>query len=289
MKPRALGKQVVRTVQRAEMLVSSPERAMIRRGILNTNRLRLPDFLGLGAPKSGSTWLHHNLDAHPDVFVPPEKELHYFCHFHHRSIRWYAGKFEAAGDRVCGEITPNYASLGDGLIDEVADLMPDAKLLLMVRHPVDRAWSHAQMNLARQRGRTVDQVPRDEFIAHFRSVHSIASGDYQSIIDRWTRRYPDDQLWLGTYDRMVSDPKGLLTSVFEFLDVESDVDWAAFPASTVIDRGRPGSDDLVGRRGGGTELPEELARELWSIWAPRIEALGKHYPEVTGRWAANPT
>ena len=167
--------------------------------------------------------------------------------------------------------------------------MPDAKLLLMVRHPVDRAWSHAQMNLARQRGRTVDQVPRDEFIAHFRSVHSIASGDYQSIIDRWTRRYPDDQLWLGTYDRMVSDPKGLLTSVFEFLDVESDVDWAAFPASTVIDRGRPGSDDLVGRRGGGTELPEELARELWSIWAPRIEALGKHYPEVTGRWAANPT
>ena len=284
MNPRALAKQVVRTAQKATIVVAAPERALARRGRIGSH-LTLPDFLGLGAPKSGSTWLHHNLDAHPGVYVPPEKELHYFCHFHHRSLRWYSGKFAAAGDRIRGEITPNYASLPPDLIDEVADLMPRIRLLLMMRHPVDRAWSHAQMNLARQRGRRVEAVSKDEYIAHFRSDHSIESGDYLQVIDRWTRRVPADRLWLGTYDQMVEDPHGLLTSVFAFLGVETAVDWSTFPASTVIDRGRPGSEDLVGRRGGGSDLPGDLAAELWRIWEPKIEALRERYPELAGPWA----
>lgn len=277
-------KKIVRTAQRAELAISAPERALMRRGTLDVSRLTLPDFLGLGAPKSGSTWLHHNLDRHPGVFVPPEKELHYFCHFHHRSIRWYAGKFRAAGDRVRGEITPNYASLRPSLVDEVADLMPDVKLLLMVRNPIDRAWSHAQMNLARQQNRAVDAVPHAEYIAHFRSSHSIESGDYTTIVDRWSRRFERDRFWIGGYDEMVESPKELLTSVFGFLGVATDVDWSAFPIETVIDRGRPGSEDLVGRRGGGSELPDDLRAELERIWVPRIERMAEDLGPVAERW-----
>lgn len=282
---RTIVKRAVRTAQRAGVVASGPERLLVRRGVLSRDRLTLPHFLGLGAPKSGSTWLHHNLDAHPDVFVPPEKELHYFCHFHHRSIRWYAGKFAAAGERVRGEITPNYASLEPRLVDEVADLMPRLKLLLMMRNPIDRAWSHAQMNLARQQNRPVDAVPAHEYIAHFRSLHSIESGDYVEIVDRWTLRFPDAQLWFGTYDAMVSSPKDLLTSVFEFLGVTSDVAWDRFPIATVIDRGRPGSEDLVGRRGGGSELPDELREVLVDIWAPRIEVMKERFGSVVATWS----
>jgi hypothetical protein len=274
----------VRTAQRAETLISAPERALFRRGKLDSNHLTLPHFIGLGAPKSGSTWIHHNLDRHPDVFVPPEKELHYFCHFHHRSIRWYAGKFAATGNRVRGEITPNYCELGPAPIDEIADLMPGLKLLLMMRNPIERAWSHAQMNLARQQGRPVESVPTGEFVAHFRSAHNIESGDYPAIIDRWSRRYPAERLWLGTYDEMVEQPKELLTSLFAFLEVAVDVDWSDFPTETVIDRGRPGSDDLVGRRGGGSDLPDDLRRELEAIWAPRIELMAERFGARAERW-----
>jgi len=264
--------------------VSAPERALVRRGALDRSRLTLPHFLGLGAPKSGSTWLHHNLDRHPGVFVPPEKELHYFCHFHHRSIRWYAGRFAAAGDRVRGEITPNYAELGPGRIEEIAGLMPDLKLLLMIRNPIDRAWSHAQMNLARQQSRPLESVPKDEFIAHFRSAHSIDSGDYPAILDRWSRRFPDNRFWIGSYDHMVEQPEELLTSVFDFLDVTTDVAWANFPTATVIDRGSPGSDDLVGRRGGGSTLPDDLRTELERIWGPRIQVMADRFGPVAQRW-----
>lgn len=277
-------KTVVRTVQKAEIVVSAPERALARRGVISTARLTLPRFLGLGAPKAGSTWLHHSLAAHPGVFVPPEKELHYFCHFHHRSIRWYAGKFSEAGTRLPGEITPNYAELTPAQIDEVADLLPDARLLLMMRHPVDRAWSHAQMNLARQRNRAVESVPDAEYIAHARSAHSIDSGDYVGIVDRWTRRYPSERLWLGTYDRMVDDPKGLLTSLFEFLDVGTDVDWSTFPLDTVIDRGRQPGVDMVGTRGGGSEIPPAVAAALEEIWTPRLEAMRARFGDMVQGW-----
>jgi hypothetical protein len=276
-------KSLVRTVQRAEYAVSAPGRALTRRGILSSNRLALPQFLGLGAPKAGSTWLHHCLAAHPGVFVPPEKELHYFCHFYHHSLRWYAGHFDAAGDRLRGEITPNYSELTPDRIDVVADLLPEAGLLLMIRHPVDRAWSHAQMNVARQRNRPVDSVPVSEYIAHARSAHSLDSGDYVGIVDRWTKRYPAERLWVDSYDRMVSDPRALLTSLFDFLDVGTDVDWNAFPLDTVIDRGAPGAD-LVGSRGGGSAMPTELEAELRAMYAPRIEQMKERFGDLVSDW-----
>lgn len=276
-------KAVVRTAQRTEFALAIPERALMRRGVWSTSGLALPHFLGLGAPKSGSTWLHHCLAAHPDVFVPPEKEVHYFCHFYHHTVHWYAGRFAAAGDRLRGEITPNYAELTPGRIDVVADLLPSANLLLMMRHPVDRAWSHAQMNVARQRNRSVESVPVAEYIAHARSAHSLDSGDYVGMVDRWTRRYPTEQLWLGTYDQMVSDPKSLLISVFDFLGVTTDVDWAAFPFDIVIDRGAPGAD-LVGQRGGGTEIPAELSVALTELYAPRIERMKQRFGALVADW-----
>jgi hypothetical protein len=281
---RQAAKSVVRAVQRTEMAVAAPQRALMRRGIVSTEGMTLPQFLGLGAPKSGSTWLHHCLAAHPDVFVPPEKELHYFCHFYHHTVSWYAGRFAQAGDRLRGEITPNYCELEPDRIDVVADLLPDAKLLLMMRHPVDRAWSHAQMNVARQRNRPVESVPVAEFIAHARSAHSLDSGDYVGIVDRWTRRYPSERLWLATYDQMVESPKELLESLFDFLGVTSDVDWSTFPLATVIDRGAPG-DDLVGTRGGGTDMPPELAEVLEELYRPRIARMKERFGEMVEGWS----
>lgn len=276
-------KKVVRTAQRAEMVVAAPQRALMRRGILATSGMTLPHFLGLGAPKSGSTWIHHCLAAHPQVFVPPEKELHYFCHFYHHTLSWYAARFAGSEDRVRGEITPNYAELSPRRIDVVADLLPDAKLLLMMRHPVDRAWSHAQMNVARQQNRPVESIPVAEFIAHARSAHSLDSGDYVGIVQRWTRRYPLERLWIATYDQITSEPKALLESLFEFLEVSTEVDWTSFPIDTVIDRGAPG-DDLIGVRGGGSAMPAEFAAVVRDLYAPRLERIRDRFGPLVAGW-----
>ncbi|MDB4484733.1 sulfotransferase, partial [bacterium] len=70
---------------------------------------RLPDFLGLGTQKGGTTSLHQWLSTHPQVFLPACKEVHYFDLQPKQPSSWYAQHFEnAQPDDVCGEITPFY-------------------------------------------------------------------------------------------------------------------------------------------------------------------------------------
>ena len=159
-------------------------------GRFAVEQLTLPKFLGIGAPKAGTTWLHHNLAAHPDLYLPPEKELHYFTVALHRGMRWYSSRFEDAGARIPGEITPGYIALNQRRIALVRDLMPDCRLILIMRNPVDRAWSHAVMKLARREGRTVESVSDAEFAAHFRGTMSRRRSDYLGTIKRWHAVFP---------------------------------------------------------------------------------------------------
>ena len=205
------------------------DKALYRVGFRSTSRLTLPDFLGIGGQKAGTTWLHANLACHPDLYLPTEtKELHYFDTWWRReSVAEYAANFAAAGARVKGEVTPAYSILPASRIRAIRRLMPELKLVLLVRDPVERAWSHACMFLLRGRG--LEAVPESEFIAHFTSQASRGRGGYAGSIDRWTSIFPADRLLIGFYDELRVDPQGLLRRVFAHLGVREDVDWSAFP------------------------------------------------------------
>ena len=70
---------------------------------------RLPDFLGIGVQKGGTTTLHRLLERHPSVFLPPVKEVHYFSLHFGEGKAWYGNHFaSAAPEQSCGEITPYY-------------------------------------------------------------------------------------------------------------------------------------------------------------------------------------
>jgi hypothetical protein len=107
-------------------------------------RGRLPDHLIIGAAKAGSTSLARWLDAHPDVFVPPAKELHFFDRDLHwdRGPGWYAENFADAGDAASvGEATPSYLASLEAP-KRIASVVPDVRLIAVLRNPVDRAYSH---------------------------------------------------------------------------------------------------------------------------------------------------
>ncbi len=269
---RARVKRVVRTVERAQALVTVPLRRAYERGWMDASRLTLPDFLGIGAAKAGSTWLFHNLRAHPGLYLPPEKELHYFCHRYHRSLRSYARRFAPGSGRVVGEITPNYAILPVEKIRSIGRLMPDLRLLFIVRDPIERAWSHARMRLVRQDGRSRAEVSDAELVAHFRGAHSRANGDYQAIIDRWLSVFPPERLWLGFFEDISQRPRQLLSEVFRHLGVDDDVDWEGMPYATRIDRGVRGEDDRS-KPDGKEPIPPHLRRVLEDLYGPSIEGL----------------
>jgi hypothetical protein len=102
----------------------------------------LPNFLIIGAQKSGTTTLAKYLRTHPQVFLSPGKEVHYFNRYYHRGIDWYKGRFSGATtEDAVGEATPTYMYF-DRVPQRMAEVIPDARLIAILRNPVDRAYSH---------------------------------------------------------------------------------------------------------------------------------------------------
>lgn len=234
-------KRTVRSLPtRLQKVCTTPEKWAYAHGISSTGRLCLPDFLGIGAQKAGTTWLYRNLTHHPEVYIPQEAihyDLHYFDLNFHRSLRFYANKFRAGRDKVKGENTPAYGVMPVKSIRFVRAVMPDARLILMMRNPIDRAWSHALMGLVARTSRSPEEVKETEFYAHFQSKRSLERGDYLSILDGWLSLFPRDQLYIGFFEEIAHRPQNLLSKVFAHIGVSSDVDWSSFPYDQVVNRG----------------------------------------------------
>lgn len=262
--------------------IASPQRILYERGILSTDRFRLPDFLGIGGIKAATTWLYENLACHPDLFLPPHKEVHYFDINRDQRLSWYSSQFEGAGDALAGDITPSYGLLPVNRIHSVRRLIPDARLLLIMRNPVDRAWSHAVMKLARERDRPVEQVSDTEFRAFFTGERCKAAGDYEAMIARWTSVYPKEQLLTIWFDDVEARPSDVLTRVFAHLGVSTDVDLSGFPVSTVIDRGVRGA--LSVEKQSRTQIPDHFRDDLIEMYREPIDRLSQRLGDVPGGW-----
>ncbi|PWL22601.1 MAG: sulfotransferase [Synechococcus sp. XM-24] len=102
---------------------------------------RLPDFLGIGTQKGGTTSLQKLLEQHPDAFLPITKEIHYFTLHYNESEHWYRGHFQQANrEQICGEITPYYLFHPEAP-QRIQALLPKARLIVLLRDPVERALS----------------------------------------------------------------------------------------------------------------------------------------------------
>lgn len=228
-----------------------------------------PDFLGIGPPKTGTSWLFQNLREHPGVWLPPVKELHWFDQvqdggpypwgrlvfdrdpvvrrwraytamqvrshllaraavapawklryvFRCRSDGDYLRLFDAAGDRVAGEITPNYADLDDRHVARVAAVAPRARIILTMRNPIERSWSECRRLLGRRRNRPVADIPHDEIMAFLAGPESLVRSDYVTILARWRRHFPAEQVLAVFLDDIAADPAGTLLDVFRFVGV----------------------------------------------------------------------
>ena len=220
-----------------------------------------PSFLVIGAQKAGTTWLHQKLAQHPELWLPPEKELHYWDEKRARSgsfpgvlfrrdelarrwrrqakrrmrqrrnknsgdtplswdlryflgrpsDRWYLRLFTPADGRIAGEVTPDYAALDRTTIQAIHLLVPDVRLILLLRNPIERAWSAAQMK-ARMLQSDLREVMLDD--------RSRELTDYIATIDAWTAVFPTEQLFVGYTEEIGIAPKRLYSSVLDFLGAE---------------------------------------------------------------------
>ncbi|HXS47682.1 MAG TPA: sulfotransferase domain-containing protein, partial [Solirubrobacterales bacterium] len=116
----------------------------------NAGQRPLPDFLIIGAQKGGTTSLHAYLSEHRRVSPSSTKEVHFFDHAYDRGLGWYRAHFQRSAKAplsLSGEATPYY--LFHPLVPaRVAETLPESRLIVILRDPVDRAFSHHNHELA---------------------------------------------------------------------------------------------------------------------------------------------
>src|SRR5688500_16728544 len=121
----------------------------------------LPTFVGIGAQRGGTTWIHRCLAEHPQVFVPEPKELQFFNRHFDRGLTWYEDRFRPRHGEICvGEISPNYMNSALA-IDRMAEIVPNAKLFTILREPVQRAFSAYKLLRDQYKGLTFQEACSD--------------------------------------------------------------------------------------------------------------------------------
>jgi hypothetical protein len=186
--------------------------------------VRLPDFLIVGAARCGTSWLAKNIAAHPDVFVPPCKELHFFDRHYERGIEWYQGHFSDRTERRVGEATPAYLYF-EHIPALIHQHIPDVKILAILRNPVDRAYSHYWNLIAKARRKGAGgEFSFEEKIES--SPRIIDEGLYSEKLDRYYDIFPGENVKVMFYDDLCADPAALLREACGFLGVEQTRDSA---------------------------------------------------------------
>ena len=186
----------------------------------------LPNFLVIGAPKCATTSLFRYLETHPQVYMAPGKELRFFDKSFDRGIDWYTAHFAgAAGERALGEVTPLYL-IDQAAAPRIASMLPDAKLIAILRHPVDRAYSqywHSRLRdrEARPFGEVIDAQLESEAAGEHPTASSIVSiGRYDRHLDRFSAYEERGRMQLFSFEDLRDDPGAVFSHVCEFLEVD---------------------------------------------------------------------
>lgn len=238
-----------------------------------------PHFVGVGTFRSGTSWWHHVLTSHPQVARPPgqPKEVHYFGQFgdgrRGPDAEAYHAYFPCPEKAVTGEWTPRY------MFDRwtpamLARVAPEARLLVLLRDPIDRARSGLTY-IARMRSAEPAAEPLlDDTMIEREFIRSL----YADQLDRLLAAFPREQILVQQYELCVEDPAGQARRTFDFLGLDPE----RVPMTATLRKPRnatPGDKIEVGR-----ELDDTARAALRAD----LGRLAERFPELDlDRWPSS--
>jgi len=172
-------------------------------------------FLMVGCQRCGTTWVDAALREHPQIFLPAQKQTYFFDRNYERGIGWYLENFRQAGAAygAVGEIATGYSL--PGAVERMAEHFPHIKLIMAVRHPVDRAYSNYQVRKQESGWASFEEaIERDPDL--------VDRGMYMKQIDSILRHYKKEDLLVLFYEDLASDDRAYLKSILSFLGVDGD-------------------------------------------------------------------
>ncbi len=192
----------------------------------------LPNFLCIGAQKSGTTTLHDILIQHPDIYLPKIKETHFFDlddNFN-QGVKWwidtYYKKFN--NEKIIGDFTPEYLFY-DEIPEKIYNILGDqVKFLIILRNPVDRAYSHYLMSVNRgfeslsffdaiqQENKRISNGPFER-----NHLSYLSRGYYSKQIKRYINLFPKENIHFCLFENdLLNNRKDTIDKILEFLRLE---------------------------------------------------------------------
>jgi hypothetical protein len=260
-------------------------------GELTAGLRDLPDFMIIGAKRGGTTSLYNYLLEHPRVLplLPSRQRIkgaHFFDSNFSRGMRWYRSHFPTGAYRrvrerdgrpvVAGEASPYYL-FHPLAAERAARLVPDTKLIVLLRDPVERAWSHykervrhgaeplgfeeaIELEPERLRGEAERIVSEPGYLSYAHEQQSyLAQGRYLDCVPPWLDRFPPERTLIMPSEEMYADPQATLDRVTEFLGL---------PAWRLEDRTKHNYHPAAG-------LPKATRSELSARFAEHNRDLAK--------------
>jgi hypothetical protein len=222
----------------------------------------LPDFVIIGAQKGGTSFLYHLLTLHPLVEPAARKELHFFDNpelFDH-GAEWYRRCFPRLGSKdgqrsITGEATPYYL-FDPPVAKRMAEMVPKARLIALLRDPIDRAYSHYQMQVKRgTEPRTFEEAIEQEQSSY------MSRGIYVDQLLRWFEFFGKEQMLILKSEDFFERPVETLKVVLAFLDLP---EW------------QPEASELQQRRHSGTykqKMDPSTRQRLEAYFEPHNQRL----------------
>ncbi|MDX9740828.1 MAG: sulfotransferase [Gammaproteobacteria bacterium] len=175
-----------------------------------------PTFIGIGAQKCASSWLHRIAGCHPDVGVSKEKEVDFFSYHFDHGYQWYESRFRHCADRrAVGETSPSYFC--DPRVPvRVRRYAPAMRIIVSLRDPVERALSNHrhEVRVGHVRGDLSFNAGLDN------NPMYIDQSRYATHLRRWLRHFPSEQIMIVLMEDITADPLAVVQRVYRFLGVD---------------------------------------------------------------------
>ena len=192
--------------------------------------MTLPNFLVIGAAKAGTTTVYQYLKQHPQVYMSPRKEPHFFSRngikdYPIPTLEDYKALFKSASDEIAiGEASTSYLTHPKAA-ERIQCHLPNAKLIAILRDPAYRTYSLYIMLLMLGR-RKLSSYTHQEIIDNFQSIVKkrsglIRGGFYYSHLQRYYNLFPANQINLGLFQDLKTKPDVLMEDIFNFLEIDS--------------------------------------------------------------------
>ncbi|MDJ0597776.1 MAG: sulfotransferase [Crocosphaera sp.] len=184
-----------------------------------------PTFLGIGSQRCASTWLFNILKTHPEIYLSEPKELNFFSRtILSQSIEDYFSNFEQPEaqnpKKIRGEISPHYARLSINRIKSIAKLIPDLKIILLIRNPLKRAWSgicYEMGGILYKDKKELSQISEIEYLLYLCRPRTKYYNSYYRTIKNWQAVFGKEAILVCFQEEIEVDPQSNIKRILSHI------------------------------------------------------------------------